>query len=172
MTAGTVPTDSELLGRAYDEVQRLHAELDAAKTAGAAEVLAALAAEFDRRSQAGIGWDNRASTAWANAAEVAREWAQGRSSGPETAGPVSLGGPERSGAPAATGGHSVTFTKCGFGVEHPPGCTTTLEDPCAYHLAVRRIAAGLDPDMLGSWRITAIDSEGLPSLERAELVPR
>lgn len=86
----------------------------AARAAGAREALLAVAADFDARSMAGVGWDNRASTAWANAAEVARERAD---SGPAPANgmrPVSPDTPERSVHPGAA----------------LPPCPTPCDDDC------------------------------------------
>lgn len=67
--------------------------------------------------------------------------------------------------------HFVTFDETGWFVEHSVACRLvgTL-GTCENNLAVRRIADDMDPHNptdLGRWRITEIDSEGLPSLERA-----
>jgi len=54
-------------------------------------------------------------------------------------------------------------------VEHSFACRLDGNMPhCAYHTAIERVVGDVpDPADLGRWRITEIDSEGLPSLERA-----
>jgi hypothetical protein len=61
--------------------------------------------------------------------------------------------------------HYAIFTEDGWITEHPPGCRTPV---CRWHHALAAVAEAGDPHNLGRWRITSIDSEGLPSLERAE----
>ncbi len=63
--------------------------------------------------------------------------------------------------------HYVIFTEDRWTVEHSVECKLSGHmHECAYHDAVRLIADEYDPDRAGRWRITGIDSEGLPSLER------
>lgn len=66
--------------------------------------------------------------------------------------------------------HFVTFDADGWFVEHSLACRLagTL-GTCGYNRAVREVADDGPPDEddLGRWRITGIDSEGLPELERA-----
>jgi hypothetical protein len=63
--------------------------------------------------------------------------------------------------------HYVIFTEDRWTVEHSVECRISGHMPeCDYHAAVRLIADEYDPDRAGRWRITGIDSEGLPSLER------
>lgn len=70
--------------------------------------------------------------------------------------------------------HFVTFDRDGWFVEHSIACRRagTL-GTCAYNVAIREVAIDFDsegdPQQLGRWRITNIDSEGIPSLERAPL---
>jgi hypothetical protein len=64
--------------------------------------------------------------------------------------------------------HYVIFTEDGWTTEHSVECRLSGHmHSCAWHEAVKRIATGCDPDMLGRWKITGI-SEGLPDLERAD----
>jgi hypothetical protein len=64
--------------------------------------------------------------------------------------------------------HYVTFDEDGWFIEHSVACRAagTL-GTCDYNKAIRMVADEPDPDDFGRWRITDIDSEGLPSLERA-----
>lgn len=68
--------------------------------------------------------------------------------------------------------HYVTFDASGWFVEHSIACRQagTL-GTCAYNAAIREIAIDFDaegdPEQPGRWKITNIDSEGLPLLERA-----
>jgi hypothetical protein len=65
--------------------------------------------------------------------------------------------------------HYVIFTEDGWAVEHSITCRLSGHmHECAYHAAIREIADGYDPGSLGRWKITDIDSEGLPSFERGE----
>lgn len=61
--------------------------------------------------------------------------------------------------------HFARFHPGRFVTEHPPGCDTD-GGGCPYGEAVARVATAGVPEE-GRWRITDIDSEGLPSLERA-----
>jgi Family of unknown function (DUF6085) len=64
--------------------------------------------------------------------------------------------------------HWVIFTEDGWTVEHSIECRLSGHmHECGWHNAIKAIATEYDPDMAGRWRITGIDSEGLPSLERA-----
>src|SRR4051794_5532242 len=66
--------------------------------------------------------------------------------------------------------HYVNFDMAGWFIVHSVACRVagTL-GTCEYNGAIRKIAEDFDPDddpdQLGLWRITEIDSEGLPSLE-------
>lgn len=66
--------------------------------------------------------------------------------------------------------HYVTFDQGGWFITHSVACRVagTL-GTCAYNAAIRKVAEAFDPDddadQLGTWKITDIDSEGLPSLE-------
>ena len=63
--------------------------------------------------------------------------------------------------------HYVIFTEDRWTVEHSVECKLGGHmHECRYHEAVAGIAEDYDPGMLGRWRITDIDSKGLPSLER------
>jgi hypothetical protein len=64
--------------------------------------------------------------------------------------------------------HYVTFDEDGWFIEHSVACRVagTL-GTCDYNKAIRMVADEPDPDDFGRWRITELDSEGLPSLERA-----
>lgn len=68
--------------------------------------------------------------------------------------------------------HFVTFDESGWFVEHSIACRVAgTIGTCAYNSAIRHVADDKDPHDpgdLGRWRITEIDSEGLPSLERAD----
>lgn len=67
-------------------------------------------------------------------------------------------------------GHHVTFHPEGtWSVEHSTLCGPRHDD-CEYQAAVRRVIGNGTPAE-GRWRITDIDSEGLPSLERVEPEP-
>jgi hypothetical protein len=65
--------------------------------------------------------------------------------------------------------HYVTFDADGWFIEHSVPCRLagTL-GTCVFNAAIREVADEPDPDQFGRWRITEIDEEGLPSLERAE----
>ena len=66
--------------------------------------------------------------------------------------------------------HFVTFTLHNWSIEHSLQCRMTgeMQRGCAYEKAVVLVSdGGPYDDQLGRWRITAIDSEGLPSLEKA-----
>ena len=65
--------------------------------------------------------------------------------------------------------HFVIFTEDRWTVEHSVECRLSGQMPeCAYHEAIADIAAdGPDPEMMGRWLISEIDSAGLPSLTRA-----
>lgn len=66
--------------------------------------------------------------------------------------------------------HYVIFTEDRWTVEHSVECKLSGHmHECGMHTAVARFATGYDPDMPGRWRITGIDSEGLPELERADV---
>jgi hypothetical protein len=65
--------------------------------------------------------------------------------------------------------HHVIFTEDGWTVEHSVECRLSGHmHECAYFTAVQEIADEYDPGNAGRWKITDIDDEGLPSLERAE----
>ena len=69
--------------------------------------------------------------------------------------------------------HLVIFTEDAWTMEHSVDCRLSgaMADTCEYWLALKRAAVTDEPrpEMLGRWKITGIDSEGLPSLERAEV---
>lgn len=68
------------------------------------------------------------------------------------------------------GGHYVTFDADGGVIEHPVACRQAIPlGTCIYHQSIQEITGDfIDLDMQGRrWRITDIDSEGLPSLELA-----
>lgn len=66
-------------------------------------------------------------------------------------------------------GHFATFTDEGWWVEHDLACRLSGELPtCRYTTTVALIADEIDVGIIGRWRITDIDSEGLPSLERVD----
>ncbi len=64
--------------------------------------------------------------------------------------------------------HFVIFTEDRWTVEHSFACRLSGEmHACPAHKAIATIAEdGYDVNMVGRWRITRVDSEGLPSLER------
>lgn len=66
------------------------------------------------------------------------------------------------------GWHYVTFDEDGWFIEHSVACRQagTL-GTCDFNRAIREIADEPDLDLFGRHRITEVDSEGLPSLERA-----
>lgn len=65
--------------------------------------------------------------------------------------------------------HFVTFDEDGWFIEHSVACRVAgTIGTCAYNQAIREIADEPDPGQMGRWRITEVDSEGLPSLERAD----
>lgn len=64
--------------------------------------------------------------------------------------------------------HYVTFDEDGWLIEHSVACRVAgTIGTCAYNATIREIADEPWPDQFGRWRITEIDSEGLPSLTRA-----
>jgi hypothetical protein len=66
--------------------------------------------------------------------------------------------------------HFVTFTKYNWSIEHSLQCRMDgeMQRGCKFERAIVTVSAGGPyDDQLGRWRITDIDSEGLPSLERA-----
>ena len=64
--------------------------------------------------------------------------------------------------------HYVIFTEDGFTTEHSLDCRLSGHmHECAYHAAAALVADEYEPAMAGRWKITDIDSEGLPSLEGA-----
>lgn len=70
--------------------------------------------------------------------------------------------------------HYVTFDQGGWFIEHSVACRVAgTIGTCNFNAAIREIAEDFDPDedpdQLGRWRITWIDGEGLPSLERAHI---
>lgn len=70
--------------------------------------------------------------------------------------------------------HYVTFDEYGWFIEHSVACRIAgTIGTCTYNEAVRGVVEDFDPnedpDQLGRWRITDIDDEGLPSLERVEV---
>ncbi|MBO0813847.1 MAG: hypothetical protein J2P30_01635 [Actinobacteria bacterium] len=76
--------------------------------------------------------------------------------------------PDIAGVLGLLGDHFAVFTKTSFAVEHPLTCQQTLEHPCEVQAAIRRIVGRGGP-IGGRWQVTAIDSSGLPELERADL---
>jgi hypothetical protein len=72
---------------------------------------------------------------------------------------------ERAAAEHGNDDHFVIFAEGGWITEHPPGCRTPA---CRWHHALAEVA-GSGPPASGRWRITGIDSEGLLSLEPAEM---
>lgn len=70
--------------------------------------------------------------------------------------------------------HFVIFAEDGWTVEHSVDCRLAgdVTTGCAYWVALKYagVTDAVDPEMLGRWRIDGIDSEGLPSLSRAELI--
>lgn len=68
--------------------------------------------------------------------------------------------------------HYVIFTEDRWTVEHSVACRLSGRmSECEYHAAVDEVFWGApDPDQLGRWRISGIDSAGMPDLERAEPV--
>lgn len=66
--------------------------------------------------------------------------------------------------------HFVTFTEDRWFIEHSLPCRIAGNmGTCAYHAAIVEVSDDdTDPD-LGRWRITEIDTEGLPALERADV---
>lgn len=70
--------------------------------------------------------------------------------------------------------HYVIFTDDGWTVEHSVDCRLAgdMTSGCDYWTALKYadVTDAPDPEMLGRWRIDGIDSEGLPSLTRAEPV--
>ncbi len=66
--------------------------------------------------------------------------------------------------------HFVIFAGDRWTVGHSAECRLSGHmHECDYHAAVARIATWHDPGRDGRWRIDAVDSEGLPSLVRADL---
>jgi hypothetical protein len=65
--------------------------------------------------------------------------------------------------------HHVIFTEDRWTIEHSVECRLSGHmHECSEHEAIALIAGEYDPDMAGRWRIDGVDSEGLPSLTRAE----
>jgi len=65
--------------------------------------------------------------------------------------------------------HYVIFTEDGWTVEHSAECRLSGHmHECGYLVVVRKIAGESGPDLLGRWRISGIDSGGLPQLDRAD----
>jgi hypothetical protein len=65
--------------------------------------------------------------------------------------------------------HHVIFTEDRWTVEHSAECRLSGQMPeCAYHAAVALVADLPLPNMAGRWRITGIDSSGLPILTPAD----
>lgn len=64
--------------------------------------------------------------------------------------------------------HYVCFTEDTWFIEHSLNCRINgTIGTCEFNHAILNIAEDLpDPEQLGRWRITGIDPEGLPSLER------
>lgn len=69
--------------------------------------------------------------------------------------------------------HYVCFTEDTWFIEHSLDCRINgAIGTCEFNHAVKDLAAELPapPDeLLGRWRITGIDTEGIPSLERAHV---
>ena len=68
--------------------------------------------------------------------------------------------------------HFVTFTLHNWSIEHSLQCRMDglMQRGCSFERAIVKVSdGGPYEDQLGRWRITGIDSEGLPSLEHAEL---
>lgn len=65
--------------------------------------------------------------------------------------------------------HFVTFDEQGWFIEHSLDCRITgTIGTCTYNAAIREVYdEAPHPDDMGRWRITAVDDEGVPSLERA-----
>lgn len=64
--------------------------------------------------------------------------------------------------------HYVTFDKDGWFIEHSIICRLMgTIGTCEYNTAIREVYDEPVPDEFGRWKITLIDDEGLPSLERA-----
>lgn len=63
--------------------------------------------------------------------------------------------------------HSVVFTETAWTIEHSLRCRVggQMAD-CPHHHAIQAVGYEPDPDLIGRWRITNIDSMGMPSLER------
>jgi hypothetical protein len=71
--------------------------------------------------------------------------------------------------------HYVIFTEDAWTLVHSADCRLAgdMVSGCTYWTALKHadLTNELAPEMLGRWRIGSIDSEGLPSLVRAEDVP-
>lgn len=68
--------------------------------------------------------------------------------------------------------HYVIFTEDRWTVEHSVECRLSGQMPeCEYHAAIVLVADDFDPERAGRWCIDGIDSEGLPSLTRADEQP-
>ncbi len=87
---GDAPSDSDPLIGVMDtpELAAEAVEAVSGKRGAARDALLALAADFDARSMAGAGWDKNSSTAWGDAADLAREHAQGGPGAPSTTSPA------------------------------------------------------------------------------------
>lgn len=66
--------------------------------------------------------------------------------------------------------HFVILSEDRWTVEHSMACRLSgTMDECHYHQAVANVMDGVPPpEDWGRWRITDIDSEGCPSLERVD----
>jgi hypothetical protein len=63
--------------------------------------------------------------------------------------------------------HYVIFTADGWTTTHSVDCRLSGRmHECPYHAAAELVAG---PDLLGRWKITGIDREGLPEMERDAL---
>lgn len=68
--------------------------------------------------------------------------------------------------------HYVTFDVDGWTIEHSLACRQTgRPDTCGFLAAIHKVAGEPDPDLFGRHRITEIDTEGLPWLERVDDPP-
>lgn len=64
--------------------------------------------------------------------------------------------------------HVAIFTEDRWSVEHSLACRLSGQMPdCEYHKAVANVMDGPPTDdMLGRWKLTGIDNEGCPAMER------
>lgn len=68
--------------------------------------------------------------------------------------------------------HYVTFDVDGWTIEHSLACRQTgRPDTCGFLAAIYKVAGEPDPDLFGRHRITEVDTEGLPWLERVDDPP-